>query len=189
MVHRMKKQIVKFTTEKKYKRYGVGEQEPTGSWALAGWRMSSSLNCFTFLFSPHLDPSLCLPVAALTSSPCPPVTLFFPLLQKTKKKSILSLRSICFLLLLNLTGLVDPQNHFVGGKVLTWGRGTSGQLGLGEMVNSLYPMPVTSLQDYFITHVSAGWSHSGFVSGSFSCNFSVRGGCVMLILKPTFDCF
>lgn len=68
--------------------------------------------------------------------------------------------------------------------MLTWGRGTSGQLGHGEMINSLYPMPVTSLQDYFITHVSAGWSHSGFVSGSFSCNFSVRSGVVMLILIP-----
>uniref|UniRef100_A0A6N2NHM6 RCC1-like domain-containing protein n=1 Tax=Salix viminalis TaxID=40686 RepID=A0A6N2NHM6_SALVM len=43
------------------------------------------------------------------------------------------------------------------GKVFTWGRGTTGQLGHGEMLNSLHPKPV-------ITHVSAGWSHSGFVS-------------------------
>ncbi|KAF5443254.1 hypothetical protein F2P56_035825 [Juglans regia] len=62
-----------------------------------------------------------------------------------------------------------------GGRVLTWGRGTSGQLGHGEMVNSLYPMPVTSLQDYFITHVSAGWSHSGFVSDS-GCLFTCGDG-------------
>ncbi|KAB5525226.1 hypothetical protein DKX38_022975 [Salix brachista] len=50
------------------------------------------------------------------------------------------------------------------GKVFTWGRGTTGQLGHGEMLNSLHPKPVSSLQSYVITHVSAGWSHSGFVS-------------------------
>lgn len=33
------------------------------------------------------------------------------------------------------------------GEVLTWGRGTSGQLGHGEMVNILEPKPVTSLED------------------------------------------
>ncbi|CAI0379483.1 unnamed protein product [Linum tenue] len=54
-----------------------------------------------------------------------------------------------------------------GGRVLTWGRGTSGQLGHGEMVNCLYPKAVNSLEDHVITHVSAGWSHSGFVSGHF----------------------
>ncbi|XP_031742189.1 ultraviolet-B receptor UVR8 isoform X3 [Cucumis sativus] len=53
-----------------------------------------------------------------------------------------------------------------GGGVLTWGRGNSGQLGLGDMISSLHPKPVMRLGSYFITHVSAGWSHSGFVSGS-----------------------
>ncbi|XVE75181.1 hypothetical protein DITRI_Ditri12bG0074900 [Diplodiscus trichospermus] len=52
-----------------------------------------------------------------------------------------------------------------GGKVLTWGRGSSGQLGHGELVNSLLtPKLVMSLDNYLITQVSAGWSHSGFVS-------------------------
>ncbi|CAK8536834.1 unnamed protein product [Lathyrus sativus] len=59
------------------------------------------------------------------------------------------------------------------GKVLSWGRGNSGQLGHGEVVNNmLYPKAVTSLDNHFITHVSAGWSHSGFVSDSgslFTC--------------------
>uniref|UniRef100_A0A2N9EBJ2 Regulator of chromosome condensation 1/beta-lactamase-inhibitor protein II n=1 Tax=Fagus sylvatica TaxID=28930 RepID=A0A2N9EBJ2_FAGSY len=40
-----------------------------------------------------------------------------------------------------------------GGKVFTWGRGTSGQLGHGDMVNTLYPKVVSSLENYFITHV------------------------------------
>ncbi|KAL2253481.1 UNVERIFIED_CONTAM: putative E3 ubiquitin-protein ligase HERC2 [Sesamum indicum] len=53
-----------------------------------------------------------------------------------------------------------------GGRVLTWGRGTSGQLGHGEMVNSLQPKAVKALESFTITHVSAGWNHSGFVSGS-----------------------
>ncbi|KAL0336298.1 UNVERIFIED_CONTAM: putative E3 ubiquitin-protein ligase HERC1 [Sesamum radiatum] len=53
-----------------------------------------------------------------------------------------------------------------GGRVLTWGRGTSGQLGHGEMVSSLQPKAVKALESFTITHVSAGWNHSGFVSGS-----------------------
>ncbi|KAA8529475.1 hypothetical protein F0562_033726 [Nyssa sinensis] len=59
-----------------------------------------------------------------------------------------------------------------GGRVLTWGRGTSGQLGHGDMVNSLQPKPVELLESSTITHVSAGWNHSGFVSdtgGLFTC--------------------
>ncbi|XP_015074849.1 ultraviolet-B receptor UVR8 isoform X3 [Solanum pennellii] len=51
-----------------------------------------------------------------------------------------------------------------GGRVLTWGRGTSGQLGHGEMVNCLHPKSVEYLEGIFITHASAGWNHSGFVS-------------------------
>lgn len=63
-----------------------------------------------------------------------------------------------------------------GGEVLTWGRGNSGQLGHGEMVNSLLtPKPVLSLESYFITHVSAGWSHSGFVSDE-GCVFTCGDG-------------
>ncbi|XP_019433360.1 PREDICTED: ultraviolet-B receptor UVR8 [Lupinus angustifolius] len=63
-----------------------------------------------------------------------------------------------------------------GGKVMSWGRGNSGQLGHGEVVsNSLYPKIVTSLNAYFITHVSAGWSHSAFVSDS-GCLFTCGDG-------------
>uniref|UniRef100_A0A7N0VMZ6 RCC1-like domain-containing protein n=1 Tax=Kalanchoe fedtschenkoi TaxID=63787 RepID=A0A7N0VMZ6_KALFE len=50
------------------------------------------------------------------------------------------------------------------GKVLTWGRGTSGQLGHGEMVNSLKPKLLEALTGYVVVHVAAGWSHSGFVT-------------------------
>ncbi|KAL8035642.1 hypothetical protein ABFX02_12G110700 [Erythranthe guttata] len=59
-----------------------------------------------------------------------------------------------------------------GGRVLTWGRGTSGQLGHGEMVNCLHPKLVNAFQDSVVTHVSAGWNHSGFVSENgavFTC--------------------
>ncbi|XP_010532866.1 PREDICTED: ultraviolet-B receptor UVR8 [Tarenaya hassleriana] len=55
-----------------------------------------------------------------------------------------------------------------GGKVLTWGRGTSGQLGHGDTLNSLSPKPVSFFHDCVITHVAAGWSHSGFVSDTSS---------------------
>ncbi|GAA0142081.1 guanyl-nucleotide exchange factor [Lithospermum erythrorhizon] len=62
-----------------------------------------------------------------------------------------------------------------GGRVLTWGRGTSGQLGHGEMCNSLQPKLVESLQSLVITHVSAGWNHSGFVSDT-GCLFTCGDG-------------
>ncbi|XP_061351951.1 ultraviolet-B receptor UVR8-like [Gastrolobium bilobum] len=62
------------------------------------------------------------------------------------------------------------------GKVLSWGRGNSGQLGHGKVVNNaLYPKTVTSLDGYIITHVSAGWSHSGFVSDT-GCLFTCGDG-------------
>ncbi|KAL0385696.1 UNVERIFIED_CONTAM: putative E3 ubiquitin-protein ligase HERC2 [Sesamum radiatum] len=51
-------------------------------------------------------------------------------------------------------------------KSVDVGRGTSGQLGHGEMVSSLQPKAVKALESFTITHVSAGWNHSGFVSGS-----------------------
>lgn len=56
--------------------------------------------------------------------------------------------------------------------MLTWGRGTSGQLGHGEMVNILEPKRVTSLEGIVVARVSAGWSHSGFVSGPLRNTFS-----------------
>ncbi|KDP21238.1 hypothetical protein JCGZ_21709 [Jatropha curcas] len=62
-----------------------------------------------------------------------------------------------------------------GGKVLSWGRGTSGQLGHGDILSSLYPKPVNFLDGYVITHVSAGWSHSGFVSDT-GCLFTCGDG-------------
>ncbi|KAL3631116.1 hypothetical protein CASFOL_024100 [Castilleja foliolosa] len=59
-----------------------------------------------------------------------------------------------------------------GGRVLTWGRGSSGQLGHGEMINSLQPKLVKDFEGLVITYVSAGWNHSGFISDSgaiFTC--------------------
>ncbi|CAJ1931681.1 unnamed protein product [Sphenostylis stenocarpa] len=62
------------------------------------------------------------------------------------------------------------------GKALSWGRGNSGQLGHGEIVsNALLPKAVMSLDGYFITHVAAGWSHSGFVSDT-GCVFTCGDG-------------
>lgn len=55
---------------------------------------------------------------------------------------------------------------------MTWGRGSSGQLGHGEVENSIQPKLVQALESLNVTHVSAGWNHSGFVteSGSvFTC--------------------
>ena len=52
--------------------------------------------------------------------------------------------------------------------MLTWGRGTSGQLGHGDLLSCSLPKPVEFLQDFVVTCVSAGWNHSGFVSGFFN---------------------
>ncbi|XP_047322102.1 ultraviolet-B receptor UVR8 [Impatiens glandulifera] len=59
-----------------------------------------------------------------------------------------------------------------GGKVMTWGRGSSGELGHGELAQSLQPKSVEALSSSIITHVSAGWNHSAFVSDTgslFTC--------------------
>ncbi|XP_059648896.1 ultraviolet-B receptor UVR8 [Cornus florida] len=61
------------------------------------------------------------------------------------------------------------------GKVLTWGRGTSGQLGHGDLVNSLQPKPLEVFKSTVVTHVSAGWNHSGFVSDT-GCLFTCGDG-------------
>lgn len=59
--------------------------------------------------------------------------------------------------------------------MFSWGRGNSGQLGHGEMVDALYPKPVTffDVHGYTIIHISAGWNHSGFVSGYCFLFFSL----------------
>ncbi|PKA60983.1 Ultraviolet-B receptor UVR8 [Apostasia shenzhenica] len=50
------------------------------------------------------------------------------------------------------------------GKVLTWGRGTCGQLGHGDLVNYMQPKIVKFPENIHVHGVSAGWNHSGFVS-------------------------
>ncbi|KAL6614392.1 hypothetical protein ACP70R_036662 [Stipagrostis hirtigluma subsp. patula] len=52
------------------------------------------------------------------------------------------------------------------GEVFTWGRGTHGQLGHGNMDNISYPKSVRSLENHTVTCVSAGWNHSGFATDS-----------------------
>ncbi|KAL9421307.1 hypothetical protein AB3S75_038804 [Citrus x aurantiifolia] len=79
----------------------------------------------------------------------------------------------------HVLALTSPSS-VTGGKVFSWGRGSSGQLGHGEMVDALYPKPVTFFDGhrYTITHISAGWNHSGFVSDSgylFTCGDGTFG--------------
>jgi hypothetical protein len=51
------------------------------------------------------------------------------------------------------------------GEVFTWGRGTHGQLGHGNLDNVLHPKFVNFFQNHTVTFVSAGWNHSGFTTG------------------------
>jgi len=51
------------------------------------------------------------------------------------------------------------------GEVFTWGRGTHGQLGHGNLDNIPHPKLVKFLENHTITCVSAGWNHSGFATG------------------------
>ena len=46
------------------------------------------------------------------------------------------------------------------GAVFTWGRGNSGQLGRGNVMNEDIVRQVTSLNDKFITEISCGESHT-----------------------------
>ncbi|XP_073134104.1 ultraviolet-B receptor UVR8 [Henckelia pumila] len=65
-----------------------------------------------------------------------------------------------------------------GGRVFTWGRGTSGQLGHGEMISCLQPNEVKALEGFVVTCVSAGWNHSGFVTDNgavFTCGDGLFG--------------
>uniref|UniRef100_A0A0D9YFR5 RCC1-like domain-containing protein n=1 Tax=Oryza glumipatula TaxID=40148 RepID=A0A0D9YFR5_9ORYZ len=52
------------------------------------------------------------------------------------------------------------------GEVFTWGRGTHGQLGHGDVENIPHPKLVKFFENYMITCVSAGWNHSGFATDS-----------------------
>uniref|UniRef100_A0ACD5W246 Uncharacterized protein n=2 Tax=Avena sativa TaxID=4498 RepID=A0ACD5W246_AVESA len=52
------------------------------------------------------------------------------------------------------------------GEVFTWGRGTHGQLGHGNVENIPHPKFVKFFENYTITCVSTGWNHSGFVTDS-----------------------
>lgn len=86
----------------------------------------------------------------------------------------LNLLATCWILCLPRVWYIFYRYSFAGGRVLTWGRGTSGRLGHVEMVNCLHPKYVESLEGVFITHASAGWNHSGFVSGFFLSASSVN---------------
>jgi alpha-tubulin suppressor-like RCC1 family protein len=59
------------------------------------------------------------------------------------------------------------------GEVFTWGRGTHGQLGHGNLENIPRPKSVKFFENSTITCVSTGWNHSGFATG-------------LQILKPYF---
>ncbi|WVZ68609.1 hypothetical protein U9M48_017530 [Paspalum notatum var. saurae] len=52
------------------------------------------------------------------------------------------------------------------GEVFSWGRGTHGQLGHGNLENIPQPKLVKFLENHTITYVSAGWNHSGFSTDS-----------------------
>ncbi|XP_057827014.2 ultraviolet-B receptor UVR8 isoform X2 [Cryptomeria japonica] len=51
-----------------------------------------------------------------------------------------------------------------GGGVVSWGRGKSGQLGHGDSESIIKPKLIKSLENIVICCMSAGWSHSAFVS-------------------------
>ncbi|CAL9187518.1 unnamed protein product [Musa hybrid cultivar] len=61
------------------------------------------------------------------------------------------------------------------GKVLTWGRGTHGQLGHGKFESCSRPKPVKFLESLTMSYVSAGWNHSGFVTDT-GCLFMCGDG-------------
>ncbi|KAK1263786.1 hypothetical protein QJS04_geneDACA018627 [Acorus gramineus] len=61
------------------------------------------------------------------------------------------------------------------GKVMSWGRGGCGQLGHGDRKNCLKPKFVEAVEGITVCDVSAGWSHSGFVSDT-GCLFTCGDG-------------
>ncbi|KAL1195744.1 Ultraviolet-B receptor UVR8 [Cardamine amara subsp. amara] len=95
-------------------------------------------------------------------------------LQDEHLPQLLSLTSLASISMLACGGAHVIALTSVG-KVLTWGRGSSGQLGHGDILNTSLPKPVSFFNDYVITQASAGWSHSGFVSDS-GCLFTCGNG-------------
>lgn len=142
------------------KKCGAGVQVQKDNWEQISSKMSTPRNSST-LFPLWLDPSLSSPVAAPMSS----VSLLVQsVLYYFNLKSQLGLRFLAISSDLFFLGCV-------GGRAVTWGKGTSGQLGHGEMANCLRPKVVQALEGFVITHVSAGWNHSGFVSGIYSTTY------------------
>ena len=45
-------------------------------------------------------------------------------------------------------------------RVWSWGWGVHGQLGVGSIEDSLLPTHVAALDEYKVTHLAAGYSHS-----------------------------
>ena len=45
-------------------------------------------------------------------------------------------------------------------RVWSWGWGVHGQLGVGSIEDSLLPTHVAALDEYEVTHLAAGYSHS-----------------------------
>ena len=45
-------------------------------------------------------------------------------------------------------------------RVWSWGWGVHGQLGVGSIEDSLLPTHVATLDEYEVTHLAAGYSHS-----------------------------
>lgn len=140
--------------------------------------------------SPCLSPppSLSSPAAAPTSSPCPPVPHSTRLNSTQRAPPPLSRRRFAFSEFPFWRQFAFWD--FTGGRVFSWGRGSSGQLGHGEVTSScLTPKAVTSLEGYFITSVSAGWSNSGFVSGDQLFFFSLFPAFHSRVVKRQIPCF
>ncbi|KAJ0257754.1 hypothetical protein HA466_0085680 [Hirschfeldia incana] len=94
-------------------------------------------------------------------------------LQDEHLPQLLSLTSLASISMLACGGAHVIALTSGSGKVLTWGRGSSGQLGHGDILDSTLPKPVSFFDNrVVITQASAGWSHSAFVSDSgflFTC--------------------
>ncbi|KAL0795426.1 hypothetical protein Bca101_066803 [Brassica carinata] len=96
-------------------------------------------------------------------------------LQDEHLPQLLSLTSLASISMLACGGAHVIALTSGGGKVLTWGRGNSGQLGHGDILDSSLPKPVSFFEGYVVTQASAGWSHSAFVSDS-GCLFTCGNG-------------
>jgi len=91
-----------------------------------------------------------------------------PVLGLGHNECRMSPESIASIDTIRIVHVVSGWDHCLAlddkGKVLSWGSGQNGKLGLGNEENIAIPCYIPSLEDYVVVHLSAGCEHTAVVT-------------------------